>query len=90
MKRHKVQIGEQFRSVSGSASGYASGAVFEVGGIRVADCVVPHANLFNVSNPSDWRLISVDALEDTNLFFSSETSEHRYYRAGIVSINASI
>ncbi|MBT7770422.1 MAG: hypothetical protein HN705_10550 [Rhodospirillales bacterium] len=67
-----VDIGERFRSASRSAFGYAGGAVFEVDGIRVDGCVVPHALLFNVSNPSDRRLISVDALNDTNLFFPVE------------------
>jgi hypothetical protein len=72
MRGQKVQIGERFRSVGHSASGHAGGAVFEVGDIRVEGCVVPHAQLFNVSNPSDRRLISVDALKETNLFFPVE------------------
>jgi hypothetical protein len=68
----KVQIGERFRSVSRSAFDHAGGAVFEVGDIRVEGCVVPHAQLFNVSNPLDRRLISVDALKDTHLYFPVE------------------
>lgn len=68
VRGHNVQIGERFRSVSSSAIGQASGAVFEVSNIRVEGCVVPHAQLFNVSDTSDRRLISVDALKDTNLY----------------------
>jgi hypothetical protein len=71
-KCRTVQISERFRSVSRSAFGHGGGAVFEVGDIRVEGCVVPHVQLFNVSNPSDRRLISVDALKDTNLFFPAE------------------
>jgi hypothetical protein len=67
-----VQIGERFRSASRSAYSHAGGAVFEVGDILIEGCVVPHARLFNVSNPSDRRLISVDALKDTNLYLSVE------------------
>jgi hypothetical protein len=49
-----------------------SGTVFEVGDIRVEGCVFPHAQLFNVSNPLDRRLLSVDALKDTNLYIAVE------------------
>ena len=72
MRGREVQIGERFRSVSHSAFGHAVGAVFEVDDIRTEGCVVPHAQLFNVSNTSDRRLISVDALKDTNLYFPVE------------------
>ena len=71
-REHNIQIGERFRSVRHSAFGHAGGAVFEVGDILIEGCVVPHARLFNVSNPSDRRLISVDALKDTNLYSSVE------------------
>ncbi|MDE0809788.1 MAG: hypothetical protein OSB69_10745 [Alphaproteobacteria bacterium] len=69
-REHKVQIGERFRSARRSALSHGGGAVFEVGDILVEGCVVPHARLFDVSNPSDRRLISVDALKDTNLYFA--------------------
>ena len=68
----EVRIGERFKTVSRSAFSRASGEVFEVGSIRVEGCVVPHAQIFNLTNPTDRKLISVDALRDTKLYVPVE------------------
>ena len=65
-----VRIGEQFQSAGRTAFGHASGDVFEVRDVRVEGCVVPHAQLVNLANPTDSKLISVDALRDTKLYLS--------------------
>jgi hypothetical protein len=65
-----VQIGEHFQSAGRTSFGYASGDVFEVRDVRVEGCVVPHAQLVNLTNPTDRKLISVDALRDTKLYLS--------------------
>ena len=68
----EVRIGERFKTVSRSSYGSPNGEVFEVGSIRVEGCVVPHAQIFNLTNPTDRKLISVDALRDTKLYVPVE------------------
>ena len=68
----EVQIGERFRTTGHSSYGSPNGEVFEVGNIRVEGCVVPHAQIFNLINPTDRKLISVDALRDTKLYLPVE------------------
>jgi hypothetical protein len=63
-----VRIGEHFQSAGRTAFGHASGEVFEVHDVRVEGCIVPHAQLVNLTNPTDRKLISVDALRDTKLY----------------------
>ena len=63
-----VNIGERFRPVGLTSFGAPNSPVFEVSRIRVEGCVLPHAHLVNITNPSDQRLISVDALRDRNLY----------------------
>ncbi len=63
-----VNIGERFRPVGLTSFGAPSSNVFEVSRIRVEGCVLPHAHLVNITNPSDQRLISVNALRDRNLY----------------------
>jgi hypothetical protein len=67
-----VQIGERFRPAGRTAFGHPSGDVFEVSGIRVDGCIVPHALLVNIADTVDHRLISVDALRDHNLYLPVE------------------
>ena len=66
--KRDVNIGERFSPVSLTSFGAPSSNVFEVTRIRVEGCVMPHAHLVNITNPSDHRLISVDALRDRNLY----------------------
>ena len=63
-----VNIGERFRPVGLTSFGAPNRPVFEVSRIRVEGCVLPHAHLVNITNPSDQRLISVNALRDRNLY----------------------
>ena len=69
---YDVQIGERFKPAGRTVFGLPSGEVFEVRDIRVESFVVPHAQLFNIRDPLDVRLISVAALRDTNFFVSVE------------------
>ena len=65
-------------NVEGSVSantGSANGGIFEVGGIRVEGCLVPHAQLFNVTDPVEKKFISVNALRDTNLYVPVENPD---------------
>ena len=66
--KRDVNIGERFRPVGLTSFGAPNSPVFEVSRIRVEGCVLPHAHLVNITNPSDQRLISVDALRDRNLY----------------------
>ncbi|MDA1101748.1 MAG: hypothetical protein O2967_22540 [Proteobacteria bacterium] len=68
----EVRIGERFKTVRRSSYGSHNGEVFEVGSIRVEGCVVPHAQIFSLTDPTDRKLISVDALRDTKLYFPVE------------------
>ena len=63
-----VNIGERFRPVGLTSFGAPNSPVFEVSRIRVEGCVLPHAHLVNITNPSDQRLISVNALRDRKLY----------------------
>ena len=76
-----VQIGERFRPAGRTAFGHPRGDVFEVSGIRVDGCIVPHALLVNIADTVDHRLISVNALRDHNLYlpveFQSVGSDNR-------------
>tara|TARA_B100002003_G_C13963179_1_gene466433 strand:+ start:217 stop:486 length:270 start_codon:yes stop_codon:yes gene_type:complete len=65
---HDVRIGERYKQAGRTAFGDPSDEVFEVRDIRVEGCIVPHAQLFNVTNPLDQRLISVDALRDVKFY----------------------
>jgi len=67
-----VQIGERFKPAGRTVFGLPSGEVFEVRDIRSEGCIVPHALLFNISDPLDERLISIDALRDTKFFVAVE------------------
>ena len=69
---YDIQIGERFKPAGRSVFGFPSGEVFEVRDIRVESFIVPHAQLFNIRDPLDIRLISVSALRDTNFFVSVE------------------
>jgi hypothetical protein len=71
----EIRIGERFKKVSHSSRGSPNGEVFEVGNIRVEGCVVPHAQIFNLTNPTDRKLISVDALRDTKLYVPVEVRD---------------
>ena len=66
--KRDVNIGERFSPVGLTSFGAPSSNVFEVTRIRVEGCVMPHAHLVNITNPSDQRLISVNALRDRNLY----------------------
>ena len=66
--KRDVNIGERFSPVSLTSFGAPNSPVFEVRQIRVEGCVLPHAHLVNITNPSDQRLISVNALRDRNLY----------------------
>ena len=66
--KRDVNIGERFRPMGLTSFGAPNSPVFEVTRIRVEGCVMPHAHLVNITNPSDHRLISVDALRDRNLY----------------------
>ena len=70
-RKRDVQIGERFRPVGLTSFGDPFTNVFEVHEIRVENCIIPHANLVNLTNPSDRRLISVDALRDRSLYLAS-------------------
>lgn len=74
-----IHVGERFKPASRSAFGNPSGEVFEVRDIRVEGCVVPHALLYNVGNPSDQRLISVIALKDINLYLPVELQSAEFH-----------
>jgi hypothetical protein len=76
---HDVHIGERFKSAARTAFGYSSGEIFEVRDIRVEGCIVPHALLRNVANPSDQRLISVDALRDVKLYVSVDVQTVEFH-----------
>ncbi|MBT3533591.1 MAG: hypothetical protein HN478_06925 [Rhodospirillaceae bacterium] len=67
-QRSDVQIGERFKPAGSTVFGYPSGEIFEVGDIRMEGCVVPHAHLFNISDPSEQKLISVHALRDVKFY----------------------
>ncbi len=69
---YDVQIGERFKPAGRTVFGFPSGEMFEVRDIRVEGFIVPHAQLFNISDPMDERLISVVALRDTNFFVAVE------------------
>ena len=56
-----VRIGERFKSTP-------NGGIFEVGSIRTEGCLVPHARLFNITDPMDKKFISVNALRDAKLY----------------------
>ena len=58
---HDVSIGERFKLTP-------KGGIFEVGSIRTEGCLVPHARLFNITDPMDKKFISVEALTDTKLY----------------------
>lgn len=58
---HDVRIGERFKLIP-------KGGIFEVSGIRTEGCLVPHARLFNITDPMDKKFISVEALTDTKLY----------------------
>ncbi len=68
----EVRIGERFKTVSQSAYGSPNGEVFEVRKVLVDGCIVPHAKLISMTNPTDHKLISVDALRDTKLYVPVE------------------
>lgn len=70
-RKRDVQIGECFRPVGLTSFGDPFTNVFEVRQIRVENCIIPHADLINLTNPSDRRLISVDALRDRSLYLAS-------------------
>ena len=70
-RKREVQIGERFRPVGLASFGDPFTNVFEVRQIRVENCIIPHADLVNLSNSSDRRLISVDALKDRSLYLTS-------------------
>ena len=70
-QKRDVQIGERFRPVGLTSFGDPFTNVFEVSQIRVENCIIPHADLVNLSNSSDRRLISVDALRDGSLYLAS-------------------
>ena len=90
---YDVQIGERFKPAGRTVFGFPSGEMFEVRDIRVEGFIVPHAQLFNISDPTDERLISVVALRDTNFFVPVEfqsievrdrmASDWRHDRPGI-------
>jgi hypothetical protein len=69
---YDVQIGERFRPAGRTAFGSPTGDVFEVREIRTDGCIVPHAQLVNLTNTGDRRLISVDALRDHRLYQAVE------------------
>lgn len=73
--RRIVRIGERFKTVDRSMFGNSNSNVFEVGGIRVEGCLVPHAKLFNIADPLDKKFISVDALADTKLYVLVENPD---------------
>ena len=75
-RKRDVQIGERFRPVGLTSFGDPFTNVFEVREIRVENCILPHANLVNLTNPSDRRLISVDALRDMSLYLASGFRSH--------------
>ena len=70
-RKRDIQIGERFRPVGLTSFGDPFTNVFEVREIRVENCIIPHANLVNLTNPSDRRLISVVALRDRSLYLAS-------------------
>jgi hypothetical protein len=70
-----IRIGERFKATGGSLFGRAGGEVYEVGSIRVEGCVVPHAQLFNITAPLDKKFISVNALRDANLYVPVENPD---------------
>jgi len=70
-RKRDVQIGERFRPVGLTSFGDPFTNVFEVSQIRVENCIIPHADLVNLTNSSDRRLISVDALRDNSLYLAS-------------------
>ncbi len=70
-RKRDVQIGERFRPVGLTSFGDPFTNVFEVSQIRVENCIIPHADLVNLTNSSDRRLISVDALRDGSLYLAS-------------------
>ncbi len=70
--RRNVRIGERFKTADRPKFGSPSSDVFEVGSIRVEGCLVPHAKLFNITDPLDRKFISVDALGDTKLYVPVE------------------
>ena len=74
-----VHISDRFKPAGRTVFGYPSGEVFEVRDIRVDGCVVPHALLFNITNPSDQRLISVDALKDIKLYIPVELQSLEFH-----------
>ena len=65
---HDVSIGERFKLTP-------KGGIFEVGSIRTEGCLVPHARLFNITDPMDKKFISVNALRDTKLYVPVENPD---------------
>lgn len=67
-----VRIGERFKPAGNSVFGRSGGEVFEVRDVLSETGTLPHAKLFNVANPTEHKLISVNALRDTKLYLPVE------------------
>jgi hypothetical protein len=67
-----VRIGERFKPAGNSVFGRVGGEVFEVRDVLGGTDALPHAKLFNVANPTEHKLIAVNALWDPKLYLPVE------------------